>query len=237
MEKLYVELGYSYSEIGDLFGGYSKSAISRHLSHLSDDAEKQRLHQDNRRRFNRDVNINVDDGQQQHQNRAIESTALNQTNPALENPATGIPTVIYENESQPSFPRVSSEVYSPKPRIVEDNNNGNDNSESALPNAENGSPRPVKITIDGRHPAVQSVFFELLQLATARGLSFQEYLASETCSQDFRDLALAKQAIVGEGETFRSNLLSMLKKAVAFDKNRRETGLIRTDGNMMEDEL
>ncbi len=129
----------------------------------------------------------------------------------------------------PLVPRLHSEIVgAPRPRIVEENNNGHETSEPIHPSvvveSYNGGPTgPVRIVIAPDHPALQSLLTELLSLASSRDMSFDQYLKSQAI-QDLRDCLFCKTLIVGDGEIFRENLLGQVKKANLHDRYRVDAG-------------
>src|SRR4029077_2445554 len=87
--------------------------------------------------------------------------------------------------------------------------------------------RPIRILINPDDPRLQSFFVELAGMAAARGVSFQDYFMTNACIEDLRDTTFAKTLVSGDGQDFRSNLLTQTRKANAHDRMLQNTGLER----------
>ena len=247
MERMYLEGGWSLSEIGNFFH-LSKSTVYGYLAHLISDPEVRLKHEARRQQFhpasNADGGQRDPNGQQSGLN--AEPLHPNAAQFPRSDATPSQPTNRdYGDSYSPQIPRINSEVVgAPLPRVIEENNGngssvaddkGDTQSQTSMGDgsavhtlnriSSDQTPRPITITVDPRDPRLQDIFLQLAHMAAARGISFQEYFMSEKCIEDLRDTVFAKTLVTGDGPQFRNNLMTEIRKANAYDKTRRSVGL------------
>jgi len=242
MERMYLEGGWSLSEIGNFFH-LSKSTVHGYLAHLISDPEARTKHEARRQQFhpasNADggkLDLNATqlgpNGEQSYPNAA--QSARSDTIPSQPRNEDGS-----NGSYSPQIPRINSEVVSVRPRVIE-NNNGYESTNSAGDNdgttvQTQSSPLDMDLLrILSRDPRWVDVYLAIRAGARQAGVADPVVYFNENMWQDSRDMELVRALVPYDPErpeSLMENLETIARKANTLDEATKRSGWPVTSQN------
>ena len=226
MEWLYLEGGFSVSEIGTHFRGLSKSTVYERIRHLVEDPEMRAKHEAARAQFHTRPDPNATqprpNGEQSYPNAAQSPRSDTTPSQAVDN----------DGDLQPrQIPRISSEVVvATRPRI--EDNNGESSSSTSMDSRQTISSQPVDTDIlrllFQRQPEWLDVFLSIKAASVAAGYQdpikfFHEQIWKDREDADFFRAAVPHE--LGDQESLRENFMMIVRQASAYQEAAKKNGL------------